>query len=145
MSRSRSASFGACSDTASATGHSSRRRSIIGTMPEVDSVTRRRERPYASSSIISFSAATVASTFSNGPALPHDTLVAEHALPPGPRPERGVREPQLPDDLAGREVAVESLSSRRAELAGERAPRLRRDAQRSARGLGYEHRLHRVS
>jgi hypothetical protein len=42
---SRSASFGACSDTASATGQSSRRRSIIGTTPEVETVTRRRDRP----------------------------------------------------------------------------------------------------
>ena len=33
-SRLRSASLGACSDTASATGHSSRRRSIAGTMPD---------------------------------------------------------------------------------------------------------------
>ena len=45
MRTSRSVSSGACSDTASATGQSSRRRSIIGTTPEVDTVTRRRDRP----------------------------------------------------------------------------------------------------
>ena len=44
-STSRKASFGACSETASATGHSSDRRSIAGTRPEVDTVTRRRESP----------------------------------------------------------------------------------------------------
>jgi hypothetical protein len=45
-------STGACSDTANATGQSSRSRSIIGTTPDVDTVTRRRDRPYARSSSI---------------------------------------------------------------------------------------------
>ena len=40
-----SGSFGACSDTASATGQSSRSRSIMGTTPDVDTVTRRRDNP----------------------------------------------------------------------------------------------------
>jgi hypothetical protein len=42
---SRNPSVGACSDTASATGQASAKRSIAGTMPEVDTVTRRRDRP----------------------------------------------------------------------------------------------------
>ncbi|CFW31096.1 Uncharacterised protein [Bordetella pertussis] len=44
-SSSRSASLGACRDTASATGQSWDRRSIMGTTPEVETVTRRRDRP----------------------------------------------------------------------------------------------------
>ena len=42
---SRSSSLGACSDTAMATAQSCDSLSIIGTTPEVDTVTRRRERP----------------------------------------------------------------------------------------------------
>ena len=42
---SRSASVGACRLTASATGTTRASSSICGTMPEVDTVTRRRDRP----------------------------------------------------------------------------------------------------
>ena len=42
---SRMRSLDACSDTASATGQASFRRSICGTIPEVDTVTRRRLKP----------------------------------------------------------------------------------------------------
>ena len=43
--RLRNASSAACRDTASATGHSSASRSIPGITPDVETVTRRRERP----------------------------------------------------------------------------------------------------
>lgn len=36
----------ACKETASATGQSFAKRSIMGTTPEVDTVTRRRDKPY---------------------------------------------------------------------------------------------------
>ena len=42
------------------------------------------------------------------------------------------REHDLPQDLGGREVAVEALMAGRAERAVERAARLRRDAERAA-------------
>ena len=42
---SRSASLEACSEIASATGQSAASRSIMGTTPDVDTVTRRRDRP----------------------------------------------------------------------------------------------------
>src|SRR3989442_1592461 len=83
MSVSRSASFGACKDTASATGHSAARRSIIGTIPDVESVTRRRESPYASSSIISFSAETVLSKLGRGSPRPTTGPWLRRRSPPG--------------------------------------------------------------
>ena len=46
--------------------------------------------------------------------------------------QRAVGVPELADDLAGRQVAVEALLAGRAERAVERAAGLRRDAQRAA-------------
>src|SRR6185436_14657234 len=50
-------------------------------------------------------------------------------------------QPELADDLGGRQVAIEALLAGRAEGAVEHAARLARDAQRPAPRLGNEHRF----
>ena len=67
---SRSASSGACRLTASATGHSAASRSICGTRPDVETVTRRRDSPYALSSTKSLRAGTTQSRFASGSPIP---------------------------------------------------------------------------
>ncbi len=121
-------------------------------MPDVDSVTRRRDRPYALSSSMRRSAGTTLSKLASGSPMPIiTTLVMGGATLLHPRTRNPVREqgaigvPQLPDDLAGRQVAVEALLAGRAERAVERAACLRRDAQRAAVVLGDVDRLHRVA
>ena len=64
-------------------------------------------------------------------ALPCGVRVAQFAL----------REPNLPDDLGGTQIAVEALLSRGAKTAVHRAADLTRNAQRAAVGLGYIDRL----
>ena len=59
--------------------------------------------------------------------------------------ERAVGPPQLADDFGDRQIAVEALLAGRAELARQRAARLRRDAQRAAIALRNEHSLDRVA
>ncbi len=58
--------------------------------------------------------------------------------------QRAIGMPQLPDDLADAQVAVEALLSGRAECAVERATGLRRDAQRAAIGFRNVNGLDRV-
>src|SRR5205085_8062120 len=55
--------------------------------------------------------------------------------------QQAVREPELADDLAARQIAVEALLAGRAEGAVEHTARLARNAQRAAVCLGNEHRF----
>ena len=101
---------------------------------------------------MSCSAATTLSKLASGSPMPIITTLVIGARPVlDPRrgdavgEQRAVGVPQLADDLAGREVAVEALLAGRAERAVERAARLRRDAQRAAVVLGDVDRLDRVA
>ncbi len=58
--------------------------------------------------------------------------------------QRAIGVPQLSDDLADFEIAVEALFAGRAERTVERATCLRRNAQRAAIGFRNVHRLDRV-
>src|SRR5207245_10840800 len=76
-----------------------------------------------------------------GLAHPHEHDVADDALAPGRRAQLAVGEPELPDDLGHREIAVESLPAGRAELAGKSAARLGGDAQSTPVRCGNEYRV----
>ena len=90
-------------------------------------------------------AATTLSKFASGSPMPIITTLVIGRSVAAAAAERAVREPQLPDDLGHGQVAVEALAAGRAERALQRAARLRRDAQRAARGLGDEYGFDRVA
>src|SRR6185503_6603262 len=66
----RISSLGACRLTASATGNASASLRMFGTTPEVESVTRRRESPYAKSSSIMLIASTTGWKLLSGSPMP---------------------------------------------------------------------------
>src|SRR6185503_18773808 len=130
----RISSLGACRLTASATGNASASLRMFGTTPEVESVTRRRESPYAKSSSIMLIASTTGWKLLSGSPMPiittFETGRGEREI--SGREARGlpfsfhflqafICNPELADDLAHAKVAVEALAAGRAELAVERA------------------------
>ena len=72
-----------------------------------------------------------------------DDALANPQLEPLAQMMLGV--PKLADDLAGRQVAAETLVARRAKAATHRTTRLRGHAQRAAVGFRDEHRLYRIA
>ena len=82
---SRISSFGACREIANATSILSRKLSSAGTTPEVESVTRRFDKPYAKSSSIISIAGTTLFTFNNGSPIPIITTLVIGRTPVTPK------------------------------------------------------------